>query len=178
MIEAVRKEVSAFSDAQRFEDDLTCVAVKIQDVQATAASHQDSLEITSDLKELPRVRAFLREVCRRNFNLEAMAEDMSRLELAVTEAVSNIMVHAYQRQNDRTIRIKTDLFINRLLIRIYHRGQSFDPERVEKTSLDTPRENRMGLHIIRECVDQVRYFVAEHGENCVQLVKLIRPNQS
>ena len=32
----------------------------------------------------------------------------------------------------------------------------------------------MGLHIIRECVDQVRYFVTEQGENCVHLVKIIR----
>lgn len=177
LIEEVRAAVAAFSQAQTFVDDLTCVAVKIQDVQATAASTQAHLEISSDLKELPRVRAFLREVLVRNFKLEDIKEDLSRLELAVTEAISNIMIHAYQRQPERQIRIRTNLFVNRLLIRIYHRGQSFDPERVEKTSLDTPRENRMGLHIIRECVDQVRYFVAEHGENCVQMVKLIRPKQ-
>src|SRR5205823_6652083 len=110
LIDAVRKEVSAFAESQRFDDDLTCVAVKIQDIQATAASHQESLEITSDLKELPRVRAFLRDVCKRNFNLDEIAEDLSRLELAVTEALSNVMVHAYQSQPDRAIRIKTDLF--------------------------------------------------------------------
>ncbi len=175
LIDKVRDELGAFSQAQTFIDDLTCVAVKIQDVQATAPSTHASLEITSDLKELPRVRAFLRDVCKRGFALESIKEDITRLELAVTEAISNIMIHAYQRQPERQIRIRTNLVLNRLVIRIYHRGQSFDPDKVEKTSLDTPRENRMGLHIIRECVDQVRYFVAEHGENCVQMVKMLRP---
>lgn len=174
LVEKVRQVVSEFAHAETFADDLTCVAVKILDVHATQASTQATLEITSDLKELPRVRAFLRQICQRNFNLDEIAEDMAQIELAMTEAVSNIMVHAYQRQPGRPIRIKADLFVNRLLIRIFHRGQSFDPDNVAPVDLSTPRESSMGLHIIRECMDQVRYFVTEHGENCVHLVKIIK----
>lgn len=174
LVEKVRAEVSAFAQADKFADDLTCVAVKTLDVHATQASTQAVLEITSDLAELPRVRGFLRQICQRNFDLDEIAEDMAQLELAMTEAVSNVIVHAFGRQPGRPIRVKADLFVNRLLIRVYHRGLPFDSEKVPPVDLSTPRENSMGLHIIRECMDQVRYFVTEHGENCIHLVKIIK----
>lgn len=174
IVDKVRDEVSAFTKAETYSDDLTCVAVKIQDVQATIASTQATLEINSDLTELPRVRAFVRDLCQQNFDLATVEEELCQVELAITEAVANIIIHAYQRKPDRKIRIKLDLFVNRLSIRLYHRGQTFDPKLVEPTNLDTPRENRMGLHIIRESMDQVKYYSAEHGENCVHMIKIFK----
>jgi sigma-B regulation protein RsbU (phosphoserine phosphatase) len=175
LVETVRRAVCTFTGAERFQDDLTCVAVKVTDAPAEHASTQAVLEITSDLKELARVRAFLRQTLARHFDLDAIAEPLAQLELALTEAVSNIIVHAYGRQPGRPIRVKADLFVNRLLIRVYHRVRPFDPDEAEPVDLSTPRENRMGLHIIRECVDRVHYFVTEHGEGCVHLVKIIKP---
>ena len=55
------------------------------------------------------------------------------------------------------------------------------PEAIAKTvrTLEEPRENHMGLYIIRQCVDSVKYSRTTHGENCVQLVKTLtgRPNE-
>lgn len=174
LVERVRQEITAFSRSQTFLDDLTCVAVKIQDVHATVAANHAHLEITSSLSELPRVRTFIREVCARNFDLTAIEEALNQLELAVTETISNIMIHAYQRQPNRQVRIETNLFVNRLLVRVYHRGLPFNPGPDEPAPLEAPREGQMGMSIIRQCVDRVRYYRSKHGENCVDLVKIFR----
>lgn len=174
LIDRARREITAFSRSRTFVDDLTCVAVKIQDMEATAASIRGSLVITSDLAELPRARAFLRDLCRRHFDLAAIEEDLGQLELALTEVLSNIIIHAFQRQPGRQVRLEADLFINRLSLRVYHRGQPFDPTTVDAAPLEGPREGQMGMHIIRACVYQVEYYRSRHGENCVHLMKVFK----
>jgi sigma-B regulation protein RsbU (phosphoserine phosphatase) len=175
LVALVRKEVLAFVGSAPIRDDLTCVAVKIQDTQATAASRAYELEITSDLKELARVRTFLREACAESLDLRLVEADLAKLELAVTEAVSNVIIHAYHRQPDSQIRIEVEVYLIRVSVRIYHRGQPFDPDTIAVPPLEGPREGQMGLHIIRECVDQVKYSRARHGENCIHLVKNLIP---
>ena len=50
------------SKTETFGDDLTCVAVRIEDRERPA--FRAEIEISSDLKELGRARAFVREACR------------------------------------------------------------------------------------------------------------------
>jgi sigma-B regulation protein RsbU (phosphoserine phosphatase) len=179
LVDKVRADVTSFSDAQTFRDDLTCVAVKIQDVQATMVSQRATLEIASDLAELPRVRTFLQETCQQHYDVTVIKEDLWQLIVATTEAVSNIIIHAYKRQPDRRIRIEVELFLNRLALRLYHRGQQFEGDTTGPETLEGPREDHMGLYIIRQCVDSVKYTRTTHGEHCVLLVKTLkgRPEQ-
>ena len=36
----------------------------------------------------------------------------------------------------------------------------------------------MGLYLIQQCVDKVRYYRSKHGENCIHLIKQLRPHLS
>src|SRR4029453_5433667 len=61
LIDQIREAAVAFSDSETFGDDLTCVAVRIDERELPLARIEG--EISSDLGELARVRAFVREVC-------------------------------------------------------------------------------------------------------------------
>ena len=129
------------------------------------------LEVSSDLAELARVRAFVRRFCQ-DLPGSALDEDRtSQLELAVNEAVSNIIRHAYHGRTDQQIQVETELFTDRISIRLYHWGEAFDPKTVRPPAFDGSREGGFGVYIIAQSVDAVRYSRDGQGRNCICLVK-------
>src|SRR5581483_6325910 len=94
------------------------------------------------------------------------------LELAVNEAASNIMKHAYHGRTDQRIHMEAEAFPDRVLIRLHHFGAPFDPSTVPPPQLDGSRESGFGAYIISNSVDNVRYFRDERGRNCVTLTKV------
>jgi serine phosphatase RsbU (regulator of sigma subunit) len=168
LVKKVQQDVQAFTKSKIMVDDLTCVAVKIADILATVASTQATLEIASAPTELPRVRAFLREMCERQIDPASVASDLSELELAATEAVSAIMTHAYQGRRDGRIRFEADLFLKRFVIRIYYRGQQVDPDMTGTIHSDSSTGAFLN---IRRRVDVMKCSLGKLGESCVYLEK-------
>ena len=64
-----------------------------------------------------------------------MKKVSDQLELAVTEAASNIMRHAYQGRTDQPIQLVAEAFSDRIVIRLFHHGVVFDPETVSRRYL-------------------------------------------
>ena len=89
LITKIRTSVVAFSNSETFADDLTCVVIKIEERKLPLA--RSEIEIPSDLGELARARAFVWEFCQ-GIPGGALSEDgTEKLDLAVNEALSNIM---------------------------------------------------------------------------------------
>jgi sigma-B regulation protein RsbU (phosphoserine phosphatase) len=171
LIDRVRKTVVAFSNAETFADDLTCVAIKMEGPEGVFPLTHVDLEIASDLTELARVRAFVRTFCH-DLPSPTLDEDhISQLELAVNEAVSNIMRHAYRGRTDQRIQVAADAFADRVCIQLYHFGETFHPEMVKPPAFDGSREGGFGVYLIAQSVDEVRYARDEQGRNCICLVK-------
>ncbi len=59
----------------------------------------------SDLQQLPDMRAFVRAACQQVWQKPADTETIHRLELAVDEAVTNIILHSYQGQKDQPLEL-------------------------------------------------------------------------
>jgi len=169
LIDQIRLAVVAFSNSERFGDDLTCVAVKLEEPELPHA--QVEIEIASDLPELRRARAFVREVCQNLPGAPLDEDSTSQLELAIAEATSNIMRHAYRGRTDQQIQIGAEVFADRIVFRLHHLGESFDPGTVEAPAFDGSREGGFGVYIIAQSVDEVRYLRDEQGRNCIYLVK-------
>jgi anti-sigma regulatory factor (Ser/Thr protein kinase) len=129
------------------------------------------MDISSDLNELARVRGFVRDVCQR---LPAPAfdeESVAQLELAMTEAASNVMRHAYNGRTDQRIQLDAEVFHDRIVLRLHHLGESFDPDAVNAPKFDGTQEGGFGMFIIQRSVDEVRYHRDERGRNCISMVK-------
>jgi PAS domain S-box-containing protein len=173
LVEAIRDAAVAFAESDRLSDDLTCVAVRISAAQEPLA--RSELEIRSDLTDLGRTRAFVREFCAGVPERPLDDETIAELELAVNEAASNIMKHAYHGRTDQRIQLDANAFSDHVAIRLHHLGDSFDPAAVSPPALDGSRESGFGLYIIARSVDDVRYSRDERGRNSITLVKRLNP---
>jgi len=171
LVEAIRKATITFSESGRLIDDLTCVALKIEEPQLTLARAE--IEIRSDLKELSRAREFVRTFCR-PLPSPVNEDSVGALELAVNEAASNIMKHAYHGRTDQWIRVEAEAFPNQISFRLHHLGDPFDPSAVSPPALDGSQESGFGIYLITQSVDEVRYYRDERGRNCIALVKVHR----
>ncbi|HZO90967.1 MAG TPA: SpoIIE family protein phosphatase [Chthonomonadaceae bacterium] len=175
LLDRIHGAVVAFSGAETFSDDLTCVAIKIGAVEAASPLAHAELEVSSDLSQLAPIRAFVRQFCR-NLPSPTLDEDsQSQLELAVNEAASNVMRHAYRGRTDQPIRIEAEAFADQIRIRILHSGEEFDPAKVRPPAFDGTREGGFGVYMIGQSVDEVRYSRNAQGQNTICLIKNRKP---
>jgi serine/threonine-protein kinase RsbW len=165
LVESLRKAVIAFSGSDRLTDDLTSVAIRIEERQLPIAHRE--IDISSDLKQLRVVRDFVSAFCGGLLDEDGIGS----LELAVNEAASNIMKHAYQGRADQWIHLEAEAFADYVSIQLHHLGDPFDPVAAPPPALDGTHESGYGAYIISQTVDQVRYYRDERGRNCVALVK-------
>jgi sigma-B regulation protein RsbU (phosphoserine phosphatase) len=176
LVERIREEITSFSQSDRLADDLTSVAIRVERMQLPLA--RTDIKIQSDLKQLRRVREFVRDFCRNLPGVPLDEDSAAGLELAVNEAASNIMKHAYHGHLDQWIQVEAESFPSHLLIRLHHFGDPFDPSTVPPPPLDGSRESGFGAYIITQSVDQVRYYRDDRGRNCVELVKFRKPKNT
>lgn len=172
LLHTIHQAVVAFSGEKGTKaDDLTCVIVSLQGLEEESSLAHAQYQTTSNASELPAIRTFIRSFCQRSPAFMLDEGRLSELELAVTEAASNVMRHAYRGRTDEKIRLVADAFVDRIVIRLFHYGAAFDPTRVRPPAFDGSREGGFGVYIIAHSVDEVRYTRDEQGENCIYLVK-------
>jgi sigma-B regulation protein RsbU (phosphoserine phosphatase) len=171
LVEAIRQSVLAFSGSDRLVDDLTGVAIRVEEIERPLARAE--IDFQSDLTQLRRAREFVRAFCR-NLPCRSLDQDSAgALELAVNEAASNIMRHAYHGRTDQWIHLEGEAFPGRMLMRLCHFGDAFDPSKVRAPALDGSRESGFGVYLIAQNTDAVRYYRDERGRNCIELVKSV-----
>jgi sigma-B regulation protein RsbU (phosphoserine phosphatase) len=169
LVDAIRVDALAFAHSDRLNDDLTCVAVKIVDAERPLAHAE--LDIRSDFADLRRARAFVREVCHLVPGDVLGDQEIARLELAVNEAASNIMKHAYRGRRDQRIQIDGDAYPDRVAIRLHHLGDPFTLEAAPPPALDGSRESGFGVFLMTNSVSDVQYSRDDRGKHCIALVQ-------
>jgi serine/threonine-protein kinase RsbW len=93
---------------------------------------------------------------------ELSDELLADLKLALTEAASNSVRHAYAHPNVGVVEISYELLPDRLVIEVTDEGEGFDPTRPE----DVPNElseGGLGIAIIRAIADEVEIGTQPHG---------------
>lgn len=95
--------------------------------------------------------------------------------LAVEEACSNVIDHAYAGVGDGEIEVCCDARAGELTIRIRDRGAPFDITTVRAPVLGPNLDERpvggLGVHLIRELMDEVRFESSAAQGNLLTLVK-------
>jgi serine phosphatase RsbU (regulator of sigma subunit)/anti-sigma regulatory factor (Ser/Thr protein kinase) len=172
LIRLIREALATFAKADKFDDDLTIVVVEAHIVQQpTAVTKAVTMEIRSELERLDEVRSFVRGVCRGGDYPPLSPERVYLLELAVTEAASNIMLHGYRGESDHWIRVEGEVSEECVLIRFVHSGEPFDPTSVPEPVFDGTREGGYGVYLIDQCVDEVFYVNNGRGINAITLIQ-------
>jgi serine/threonine-protein kinase RsbW len=128
-------------------------------------------EFSSELRHLAAVRTLVRDVCRRGWGPGADAHALAQLELAVDEAVANIVLHAYKGEAGMPLEVAVAADAESVCVTLGHRGEPFDPAAVAPPSFDGSREGGFGLYVIKQAVDELSFFQDERGVHVIRLVK-------
>jgi anti-sigma regulatory factor (Ser/Thr protein kinase) len=143
--------------------------VKIVDAERPLARAE--LDIQSDLADLRRARAFVRDLCGLAPGTVLGDQEVDSLELAVNEAASNIMTHAYHGRRDQWIQLDGEAYRDHVAIRLHHLGDPFEPGTAPPPALDGSRESGFGVYLMTKSVSEVRYSRDDRGKHCIALVQ-------
>jgi serine/threonine-protein kinase RsbW len=134
------------------------------------AAHAVHLTIPAKAEYITLVRLALTGLWRlRNFSEEALAD----LKLAVTEACSNSVRHAYGEGREGVVQIDYELHSDRLVIEVSDSGAGFDPKQwVDDRSELT--EGGLGLAIIRSLTDELELADGGGQGSRLRLVKFLK----
>ena len=151
-------------------DDLTLMALQYTKRQENI-TYQRSLTLTNDLKRVPRLNTFIDEVC------EANGFDMAttmQINLAIEEAVVNVMNYAYPKDTKGDITIEAKANKTELSFIISDTGKPFDPTAKAEVDITLSAEDRaiggLGIHLIRQIMDHINYERVD-GHNILTLIK-------
>jgi anti-sigma regulatory factor (Ser/Thr protein kinase) len=99
-------------------------------------------------------------------------EDCRGVTLAVDEALTNIIRHAYDGKHDQPIWIECCREDDRLEFRLIDRGRAVRPEQLKGRPLDDVRPGGLGIHLIQGIMDEVEY-TRVGDRNSLRLVKYL-----
>lgn len=94
---------------------------------------------------------------------ELSDELLADLKLALTEAASNSVRHAYGDKNAGVVDISYQLFSDRLVIEVTDEGEGFDPAEAEGNAAELS-EGGLGIAIIRAIADEVEFGAQPGGK--------------
>jgi serine/threonine-protein kinase RsbW len=129
------------------------------------------LSLWADFSHLAAVRDFVTQV---GHDLGLDNHLVYDLQLAVDEACTNVIQHAYGgRGGDLAIRIEAVAGGIRVIVRDW--GQAFDPGTVPLPDVTAPLDRRplggLGLFLIRQVMDQVDFWFNETDGNTLIMIK-------
>ena len=73
------------------------------------------------------------------------------------------MRHAFNGRSDQRISWTPRSSADRIVLRLHHLGQSYDPEAVRPPAFDGSQDGGFGMYIVSQSVDEVRYHRDERG---------------
>ncbi len=135
---------------------------------------QYTLTLHNDVQEIPRLATFIEEIAE-NHAID-MATSMN-LNLAMEEAVVNVMNYAYPKESVNNIDITAEVNDEEIAFSIADSGIPFDPTQKGEPDLSLDAEDRpiggLGIHLVRQLMDTLDYRY-ENGHNILTLKKRIK----
>jgi len=137
---------------------------------------EKELLVKSTTDNLAAIRDFVKSAA----NQSGFSEDSTgKIILAVDEACTNIIKHAYKYSPEGNILIKVKFNDPKFSISITDDGSHFDPNKVPEPDLreyyKQKRVGGLGMFLIKKLMDEVNYSTLSGNKNQVILVKYL-PN--
>jgi len=135
-------------------------------------SKQKELLVKSRTENLTTVREFVNSAVGEVSIPQDIAGDIV---LAVDEACTNIIKHAYQYSPDGDIKIKLTYSDKKIVVEITDHGASFHPDAVPKPDLkkyfEEKRVGGLGMYLMKSLMDDIHYKSIPGKFNQVLLTK-------
>jgi serine/threonine-protein kinase RsbW len=130
------------------------------------------LKIPSQKDNLEIIRNFVSSIAKR-VGLEET--DVNKIELAVDEACTNVIQHAYEGDDSQKIDIAVKIDYSKFTVVVTDKGKTFKMDEIEmpdmKEYLAELRVGGLGIYLMKTLMDEVDYRAKSSGENEVTMVK-------
>lgn len=125
------------------------------------------VQLPADLAFLPLLRQGVVTLCE-----PVMREaEIYQLQLAVSELVTNIVLHSYDGIEDGVVWFEVKIENNRVVLDIYDTGAAFTPGEPRVPDADALLEGGYGLYLIQQSVDVMQSTREADGRNHWHLEK-------
>ncbi len=128
-------------------------------------------KVNASTQNLSAIRNFVsRHAEEQGFSTEKVAD----IQLAVDEAYTNIIKHAYKNDSNQQVIINLEFDDEKMVVTLTDHGIGFDAEKYKKPNLKRQIEKKkrggMGVYLIRKLMDEVSYH-AKNQKNVLRMCK-------
>ena len=132
---------------------------------------EKKLVIKNEISEIGKLATFIEEL---GEELVLTPDLIFNLNLAVDEAVTNVILYAYPKEEQKDIFISANMSDNILIFVLTDSGKEFDPTQVPDADITLSAEEReiggLGIFLIRQIMDTVEYQRID-GKNVLSMSK-------
>ena len=150
-IDAMHQAVRRFVGPAEQSDDLTMLVIRFKGCDNT-------LVLNNDIQELKKLESFLKGFFIRN-NIDS--PNLSQFELALEEAIANVIMYAYPKGENGTMEISLELKEGQIHACISDNGVPFNPLQQPEANLPNSIEEYpiggLGIHLMKEIMDKLNY---------------------
>ena len=132
---------------------------------------EKKLVLTNEIAEINKLALFIEEL---GEELNLTPELLFNLNLVLEEAVSNVILYAYPKEEHQEIVLTTKISDKSLIFVLTDSGKEFDPTQAPDADVTLSAEEReiggLGIFLIRQIMNKVEYQRIE-GKNVLTLGK-------
>jgi len=170
-IDAMTQAVQGFVGDAPQSDDLTMLYIRFMNNQISEETERH-LILHNDIQQIPQLAEFVEAVA--DVAHLDVGLTMS-LNLALEEAVSNVIMYAYPKGSDGLVDIEAIIRKGELEFIISDNGTPFDPTAAPEADITLDVEDRpvggLGIFLVKNIMDVVKYTRSDDGKNILSMIK-------
>ena len=171
IVEEILNEIKAHASGAEQNDDITILCCKLTLNDNIAPDCE--LVMRNDTADIMLMAEFIDGLCEK---YQLPMDVGFSLNLALEEAVANVMKYAYPEGEVHDIVLSVKLTDNRLMFKLIDTGKPFDPTIVPDADVNLSAEERqiggLGIFLVRQIMDSVEYRRID-GKNILTMIKLL-----
>ena len=171
-LEEMQKAISDFVGNAPQSDDITMLFVHYLNEETPDTSERHLL-IHNDIQQIPQLADFVETIAEEKHIDHSLTLSLN---LALEEAVTNVIMYAYPEGTDGLVDIEAIIREHSLSFVISDSGQPFDPTAQPDADVSQSIENRqvggLGIYLVRSIMDNVSYE-RNGGKNILSMTKNI-----
>ncbi len=168
LLEKVKKITFAYCGGN-FRDDITCIAIKVQEEAESPGRSIVSREFPHSLDTIRDIRDFISESLSRMLNKTEITSVAEEINIAAAEAVSNIFKHQEATRNNLKVYLRRTS--DWLAIHIEYTGEEYNWQDIEIPDAGTYQLGGYGQYLMNTVMDSV---ILEQGEQKRQRLVMVK----
>lgn len=129
---------------------------------------RNTFTISSDLSEVGRAREWISTLAHQ---AGLSSQENYELQLAVSEACTNSIKHAYAMAKGHTVVLSAEIDSSQIRVVVKDFGVKLDPDSYQEPDLDNPSESGYGIYLLRRLMDELHFDISHDKGTEVIMVK-------